>query len=284
MNSNHKTPIARIRTITGLILTAILAGPSLGHAEQVTHSYDDLNRLIKSDYGSGNVIDYAYDAAGNRRSQKVTTATVPNQPPIANAGSDQTVRLGSLVTLDGSASTDPDNGPSPLIFTWLQTAGTSFSLTNPATATPSFTPTKIGGYTFDLVVNDGEASSAADSVTISVGYNYTGFFSPVDNLPIQNKAKAGSAVPVKFSLAGNQGLGIFATGYPKSQSISCSSTAPSDAVEETVTAGNSSLSYDVANDRYTYVWKTTKSWKGSCRQLIVKLNDGSEHKANFIFK
>jgi len=134
------------------------------------------------------------------------------------------------------------------------------------------------------VVNDGEASSAADSVTISVVYNFTGFFSPVDNLPIQNEVKAGSAMPVKFSLAGNQGLGIFATGYPKSQSISCSSTVPSDVIEETVTAGSSGLSYDAANDQYKYVWATTKSWKGSCRQLIVKLNDGSEHKANFMFK
>ncbi|MFI3185098.1 MAG: PxKF domain-containing protein [Methylococcaceae bacterium] len=192
MNSNHKKPPARNLTITGLILAGILAMPSLGHAEQVTHSYDNLNRLIRTDYGNGNIIDYAYDAAGNRTSQ--------------------------------------------------------------------------------------------NSVTARVTYNFTGFFSPVDNLPIQNEVKAGSAVPVKFSLAGNQGLGILAAGYPKTQSISCSSTAVSDAIEETVTAGNSGLSYDAANDQYKYIWQTTKSWKGKCRQLIVKLNDGSEHKANFIFK
>ena len=72
MNSTHKKPPARSHTITGLILAGILAIPSLGYAEQVTHSYDDLNRLIKSDYGNGNVINYAYDAAGNRTSQTVT--------------------------------------------------------------------------------------------------------------------------------------------------------------------------------------------------------------------
>jgi YD repeat-containing protein len=80
----HKKTPDRNLTITGLIIVGMLAIPSLGHAEQVTYSYDDLNRLIKTDYGNGNVIDYAYDAAGNRTTQKVTTAT--NQLPIANAG------------------------------------------------------------------------------------------------------------------------------------------------------------------------------------------------------
>ncbi|MEI7997444.1 MAG: RHS repeat domain-containing protein [Methylococcaceae bacterium] len=84
MNSNHNKPPVRRLTITGLILAGMLAIPSLGYAEQVTHSYDNLNRLIKSDYGNGNVIDYTYDAAGNRTSQKVTTVT--NQLPIANVG------------------------------------------------------------------------------------------------------------------------------------------------------------------------------------------------------
>jgi hypothetical protein len=224
------------------------------------------------------------DGGLNVAGMRVTITKPVNQPPTANSGSDQTVRLGSLVTLNGSASSDPDNGPSPLRFAWSQSVGSTVTLTNPTAATPSFTPSKIGGYTFDLVVNDGEASSAIDSVTISVVYNFTGFFSPVDNPPIQNEVKAGSAVPLKFSLAGNQGLDILAAGYPKTQSISCSSTTPIGAIEEADTAGNSGLSYDAASNQYKYVWKTTKSWKGTCRQLIVKLNDGSEHKANFIFK
>jgi hypothetical protein len=56
--------------------------------------------------------------------------------------------------------------------------------------------------------------------------------------------KAGSAVPVKFSLSGDQGLNIFEAGYPKSQQIACDSTATVDGIEQTVTAGSSSLSYD----------------------------------------
>lgn len=72
MNSNHNKPPARNLTITGLILAGILVILSLGHAEQVTHSYDALNRLTRSEYADGTVIGYSYDAAGNRISQTVT--------------------------------------------------------------------------------------------------------------------------------------------------------------------------------------------------------------------
>jgi hypothetical protein len=42
--------------------------------------------------------------------------------------------------------------------------------------------------------------------------------------------------------------------------------------------------YDPNTDTYTYVWKTNKAWAGTCRQLLVKLKDNSEHRANFDFQ
>jgi predicted extracellular nuclease len=113
---------------------------------------------------------------------------------------------------------------------------------------------------------------------------WSGFFQPVDNLPTLNGVKAGSAIPVKFSLGGDKGLSIFAAGYPKSQVIACDLTGPVDDVNQTVTAGSSSLSYDPLTGQYTYVWKSDKSWVGTCRQLIVTLADGTTHVANFNFK
>ena len=115
-------------------------------------------------------------------------------------------------------------------------------------------------------------------------YSFNGFFQPVDNLPTLNTVKAGQAIPVKFSLNGDQGLDIFAVGFPKSQIIPCASTSPVDGINETVTAGSSSLTYDAANDLYTYVWKTDKAWAATCRQLVVQLNDGVSYRANFQFK
>jgi len=115
-------------------------------------------------------------------------------------------------------------------------------------------------------------------------YDFSGFFQPVNNPPTMNSMKAGAAVPVKFSLGGDQGLDIFVTGYPKSLSIECSSTELVDGIEETVTAGSSGLSYDPTTDQYTYVWKTAKTWASTCRQLVLRLADGTYQRANFEFK
>jgi hypothetical protein len=116
-----------------------------------------------------------------------------------------------------------------------------------------------------------------------VPFNFTGFFQPIDNLPILNVINAGKGVAVKFSLGGYQGLNIFANGYPTSITVECGSTAE-DVVEQTITAGASSLTYDANIDRYIYMWKTDKAWAGTCRTLVVKLSDGTYHRANFKFK
>ena len=114
-------------------------------------------------------------------------------------------------------------------------------------------------------------------------YVFSGFFRPVDNPPVFNSVKAGQAIPVKFSLNGNQGMNIFAAGYPTSGTIACSPDAQVEVVEETVTAGASSLSYDPASDQYSYVWKTNKAWSNTCRQLVMRFKDGTEKHANFKF-
>jgi hypothetical protein len=122
------------------------------------------------------------------------------------------------------------------------------------------------------------------SATYTVIYNFNGFFRPMDNPDIAiNKVKAGQAIPVKFSLNGNQGLNIFASGYPIAPAIACTPGALVDTIEETVTAGGSSLSYDPLTDQYFYVWKTDKNWANTCRVLNVTLIDGTVHTANFQF-
>jgi Tol biopolymer transport system component len=115
-------------------------------------------------------------------------------------------------------------------------------------------------------------------------YTFGGFLRPVNNPPTLNVVRAGRAVPVKFSLGEDEGLDIFAEGYPESHRIDCTSSAPLDSIEQTVSAGQSKLSYNARTNRYTYTWKTREAWSGTCRQLVVKLDDGSVHRANFKFR
>ena len=109
------------------------------------------------------------------------------------------------------------------------------------------------------------------------GYDFAGFFQPVDNAPTLNVAKAGSGIPVKFGLGGNQGLDVFQAGYPRVTTVSCSASAPEDVIETTVTAGGNSLQYDATTNQYTYIWKTSSSWAGTCQRFDLGLNDGSTH-------
>jgi predicted extracellular nuclease len=149
---------------------------------------------------------------------------------------------------------------------------------------PAHTYATAGSYTVTVKVTDKDGSTGSNSTTHAVIYNFAGFFQPVDNLPTVNIVNAGSAIPVKFGLGGYKGLNIFAPGYPASSPVACDATAPSSVVEETVTAGGSSLSYSAGADQYNYIWKTNKAWAGSCRMLVVKLVDGTEHYAVFRFR
>jgi hypothetical protein len=92
----------------------------------------------------------------------------------------------------------------------------------------------------------------------STGYEFSGLTAPVDAWPVTNSMKAGAAVPVKFNLGGDRGLENFESGSPSSQPLSCDANAPTDPVEQTVSAGGSSLAYDAATDTDTYVWKTAR--------------------------
>ena len=91
-----------------------------------------------------------------------------NQPPLANAGPDQTVAQGAAVTLDGSASSDPDGDTLTYVWTLMsKPAGSTAALTGAGTVAPQFTADLAGVYVIRLVVNDGSASSAPDQVSVT---------------------------------------------------------------------------------------------------------------------
>ena len=142
----------------------------------------------------------------------------------------------------------------------------------------------VGDKTLEVSASDNAGNTSSTEASYKVVFNFGGFLQPVDNLPLLNVANAGSSIPVKFGLSGNQGLNIFATGYPASGAAPCDANEPGSEIEETSNAGGSALSYSTTSDQYSYVWKTNKAWKGTCRILVVRFIDGTDHFAKFRFK
>ena len=188
---------------------------------------------------------------------------------------------GILYAVGGGTSADPDQatveGYDPVTDTWTTTASMPTARSNLGVGVISGILYGVGGQ--NAAAN---GMGLATNEAFTPPFNFTGFFQPVDNPPVVNSTKAGSAIPVKFSLHGTQGLAIFALGYPGSQSQTCSGGV-TDAIEQTVTANASGLTYDPVSDQYTYVWKTSKSWAGTCRVLSLGFTDGSVHQALFRF-
>jgi K319L-like, PKD domain len=95
-----------------------------------------------------------------------------NQAPIADAGPDQTVDEGDGVTLDGSASYDPEGAA--VSYRWSQTAGPAVTLSNPLSAQPSFVAPAVGpsgaSLTFALIVTDNGSLQATDTCTVGVSW------------------------------------------------------------------------------------------------------------------
>ncbi|MFA5941165.1 MAG: PKD domain-containing protein [Sinimarinibacterium sp.] len=102
----------------------------------------------------------------------VTVTPGANNPPLADAGPDDTQDEGSLVILNGGGSSDPDGDG--LSYQWLQTGGPAISLDDSTSITPKFTAPAVsaGGedLIFQLVVTDdyvfNPKTSSADVVAV----------------------------------------------------------------------------------------------------------------------
>lgn len=147
--------------------------------------YADLERFIatqpgqtvplhissKAIFQSNTATAYGRHVIESRGTLIISYKFTPSLSPIANAGPDDTVHVGSTVTLDGSASADPNvPAQTPLTYAWAlgAPAGSGAALNDPTAVNPAFTADVMGTYIATLTVTNALGlQSTQDSVTIS---------------------------------------------------------------------------------------------------------------------
>lgn len=133
------------------------------------------------------VVDNNGAASADTMVITVGNATAVNQPPVANAGADKTLSTPGNVTLDGTASYDPDGNV--VQYSWVQTSGQAgATIVNSTTAQPTITGLQQGVYIFQLTVTDNNGATATATVKITVG-------TVTNQLPV---AKAGNDISISY--------------------------------------------------------------------------------------
>jgi len=118
------------------------------------------------------VNDGKVDSAPNSVIVVAGEATVQ---PVANAGEDKNVTVNTLVSLDGTNSTDANFDTLTYQWDWMSSPGTAPALSSATSPKPTFTPATSGTYVLTLTVSDGKLKSTPDPITINVS-NVTGAF------------------------------------------------------------------------------------------------------------
>jgi hypothetical protein len=160
-------------------------------------------------------------------------------------------------------------------FGYTPAAGTSLAAGTHVLAV-EFTPNDLN-YT-------GSAATVSIDVSSAVSVlHFRGFFKPVRNAPMFNRVRAGQAVPIRFTVDGYRGTTVLKAGSPTSSPISCKAVRSENIVDETEPANHGGLRQDGAKFKFKYIWKTDRSWAGTCRKLVLTLVDDSSYEALFRF-
>ncbi|HYC36971.1 MAG TPA: PxKF domain-containing protein [Usitatibacter sp.] len=227
--------------------------------------------------GSTAAVAVAFENVATAGVTTVTTAATGEAPPAG-------FKLGDPPVYYDVSTTATFNGPVTLCFGWTEGQFANES----AIALWHFESGAWRDVTTarDTVGNTvcGRTTSLSPFALMERAFAFAGFYAPVENTPTFNLRNAGSSVPLKFSLGADHGLAVIAAGYPASLAVACDGGAGSEALDEAAGTGAEGLTFDASSGRYQYVWKTQKSWEGSCRQFVIRFTDGTERRASFKFK
>jgi extracellular elastinolytic metalloproteinase len=127
-------------------------------------------------------------------------------------------------------------------------------------------------------VTDG---TQAFDLPVNCTAQFGGFQPPIQAPPTLNVRDAGSSVPVRFTLSEQGGAPDIAAVFASRQ-VDCTTLAPIGTFEPVRTPGSRKLRS--VDDQYQFNWKTEASWIGTCRQLIIRLQDVADPVAYFRFE
>ena len=191
VSTNEDTPIAITLTgsdVDGDSLTFSMVTPPahgvLSAITRISATSAQITYTPNSNFNGIDHFDYTVSDGNDGTDAAIVSVTVKsiNDPPVADAGIDQTMDEGTLVTLDGTGSHDPD--ANSLSFSWKQISGSPVILTGANTINSTFTAPSVNAteaLTFELTVTDSNTTSSADSVIITVKdtpeHNYSPYFS-----------------------------------------------------------------------------------------------------------
>jgi hypothetical protein len=235
----------------------------------------DGGMLDTSAPGPASVTVTARDNAGNQAS--VThTVTVVASDLVAPTISLLTPLDGAVYLLDQEVPADyscADDGGSGLL-----------SCTGPVADGALLDTGAVGPREFTVTAADGAGNTASATARYRVIYDFEAFLWPVRNRPRVNTWVAGSSVPIRFELGGNQGVDVIEDGWPQVAVVGCDFTAEPEAGEPARhPRWFRELVYRRSKKRYAMVWQTERRWAGSCRQFMLKLKDGTVRRADFKF-
>jgi hypothetical protein len=99
--------------------------------------------------------------------------------------------------------------------------------------------------------------------------------------------RAGATTTIRFTLGSDRGLGILRGGSPTVRRVSCTTHRPVAGTEWHTRPFGGDLSYSASTGRYSLSWKVPAAWGSgalACRELRVRLIDGSTHSLFFRFR
>ncbi len=207
--------------------------------------------------------DASFGGSTDTADLDVTAAPAPVAPTIViNSAIDQHVyTLGQTVSADFSCSSDTAivkcDGPVP--------SGANVDTSS------------VGWKTFVVEAEDADGDTSSHSVSYRVVYPFS-YIAPVSE-NANHELLAGKKLKAYFTMFGNYGPQVL-HGWPRHQAVNCDTLEP---LGKMSTARIRRVKYLSLQDHYQFIWATRSEWAGSCRLIVVRLEDQMHHVASFTF-